>query len=164
MNEEDQDFDEHFLKACQNQVENWIKEQKHENAELDREIEKEEVLKAVKAMKPGKAGGYDGIMSEMFKRGGEDMLELTWSLVKGIFEAERIPSDWSKGLIFPLFKGGDRRNPDNYRGISLLSIVGKVYTSILNQRLLDWCEKRSKFGEEQGGFRSQRATTDQALS
>ena len=65
VNEEDKDFDEHFLKECQNQVENWIKEQKHENAELDREIEKEEVLKAVKAMKAGKAGGYDGIMGEM---------------------------------------------------------------------------------------------------
>jgi hypothetical protein len=80
-----------------------------------------------------------------------------------VFEAERIPTDWSKGLIYPLFKGGERKNPDNYRGIYLLSIIGKVYTSILNQRLLDWCEKREKFGEEQGGFRAHRATTDQAF-
>ena len=63
----------------------------------------------------------------------------------------------------PLFKGGDRKLTDNYRGIYLLSIVGKLYASILNHRLLEWCEKRNKFGEEQGGFRPGRATTDQAF-
>ena len=75
-------------------------------------------------MKAGKAGGFDGITGEMLKQGGEDMIELTWVLIREIFEAEYIPSDWSKGLIYPLFKGGERKNPDNYRGIYLLSIVG----------------------------------------
>src|SRR3569623_279919 len=131
--------------------------------ELVREIDIEEVSKAIKALRAGKAGGFDDITGEMLKQGGEDLLDLTWLLIKQLFEAERIPSDWSKGLIYPLFKGGERKNPDNYRGIYLLSIVGKVYTSILNQRLLEWCEKREKFGEEQGGFRAHRATTDQAF-
>ena len=48
---------------------------------------------------------------------------------------------------------------DNYRGIYLLSIVGKLYAAILNQRL-QWCEEMKKFGEEQGGFRPNRSTTD----
>ena len=52
---------------------------------------------------------------------------------------------------------------DNYRPIYLLSIIGKLYTSILNNRLLEWCERSEKFGEEQGGFRPARATTDQAF-
>ena len=49
---------------------------------------------------------------------------------------------------------------DNYRGIYLLSIVGKVYAAVLNQRLLHWCERSGKFGEEQGGFRPNRSTAD----
>jgi hypothetical protein len=138
-------------------------EQQQDSMELDREIDREEVHKAIKALKTGKAGGFDGITGEMLKQGGEDLVDITWFLLKQVFEAERIPTDWSKGLIYPLFKGGERKNPDNYRGIYLLSIIGKVYTSILNQRLLDWCEKREKFGEEQGGFRAHRATTDQAF-
>ena len=162
VNEKDSDFDEQFLKECKDQIENWI-EQKQESIELDREIGREEVLRAVKALKAGKAAGYDGITGEILKQGGDDLIDLTWSLLREIFEAETIPSDWSKGLIFPLFKGGERKNLDNYRGIYLLSIIGKVYTSVLNQRLLDWCEERDKFGEEQGGFRPQRATTDQAF-
>ena len=104
-------------------------------------------------MKSGKASGVDGIVSEILKRGGEEMLKLTWKLCSEVFEAERVPRDWTRGLIFPLFKGGDKLSTDNYRGISLLSIIGKLYASILNQRLLQWCEKRRKFGEEQAGFR-----------
>ena len=49
---------------------------------------------------------------------------------------------------------------DNYRAICLLSVVGKGDVSILNQRLLQWCERMKKFGEEQGGFRPNRSTAD----
>lgn len=42
---------------------------------------------------------------------------------------------------------------DNYRGITLLSVVGKLYTSILTDRISKWVEKRKKLVEEQGGFR-----------
>ena len=75
------------------------------------------------------------------------MLELTWKLCSEVFEAERVPRDWTRGLIFPLFKEGDKLSTDNYRGISLLSIIGKLYASILNQRLLQWCEKRRNLGK-----------------
>ena len=39
------------------------------------------------------------------KNGGEDMIEITWRLCREVFEAEKVPRGWSKGLIFPLFKG-----------------------------------------------------------
>ena len=55
-------------------------------------------------MKSGKASGVDGIVSEILKRGGEGMLELTWKLCSEVFEAERVPRDWTRGLIFPLFR------------------------------------------------------------
>ena len=42
---------------------------------------------------------------------------------------EQVPRDWMQGVIFPLYKDGDNRDPLNYRGITLLSIVGKVYKS-----------------------------------
>ena len=45
------------------------------------------------------------------------------------------PSDWCKSVIIPLFKKGDDKIPDNYRGISLLSIVSKVFIAVLNKRL-----------------------------
>ena len=64
-----------------------------------------------------------------------------------------------KQAIIPIHK----RNlvaVDNYRGVSLLSIVSKCYTSILNQRLSKWLQKENKIVESQAGFRKNYSTTD----
>ena len=71
------------------------------------------------------------------------------------------PKDWARGVIIPLFKEGERQNVDNYRGITLLSVVGKLYTSILNSRISSWLEKEKKLVDEQGGFRAKRSTVEQ---
>ena len=60
-----------------------------------------------------------------------------------------------------LYKDGDKSNVDNYRGITLLSVVGKLYTSIINNRISSWLEKNKKLVEEQAGFRSKRSTSEQ---
>ena len=72
--------------------------------------------------------------------------------------------EWCKGMIFPIFKDGYKRDTGNFRGITLLSIVGKVFTSILNDRLVRWSEERKILVEEQGGFRPQRGCPDQLFS
>ena len=46
-------------------------------------------------------------------------------------------------MIVPIFKDGDKQNVDNYRGITLLSVVGKLYTSILNSRISTWIEREN---------------------
>jgi hypothetical protein len=53
-------------------------------------------------------------------------------------------------------KDGDKRDTSNYRGITLLSIVGKVYGQVINERLTKWCEANNILVEEQGGFRPHR--------
>ena len=63
-----------------------------------------------------------------------------------------------------LFKGGSselRLDPNKYRGITLLSIVGKIYTSVLNNRLYNFCENHGLIVDEQAGFRTSRSTVDQ---
>ena len=56
-----------------------------------------------------------------------------------------VPLEWARGQNFPIFKGGPedyRYDPMKYRGITLLSILGKIYTSIIKERLTKWCEKK----------------------
>ena len=60
----------------------------------------------------------------------------------------------------PIFKKGDNNNPDNYRGITLTSIIGKVYTHILNRRLSKWAQRERIVVEEQAGFREGYSTVD----
>ena len=69
-------------------------------------------------------------------------------------------TDWRKSVITPLFKKGDDKFPDNYRGISLLSVVSKVFTAVLNKRPYAWAEKDGKISKEQAGYRKGYSTID----
>ena len=66
------------------------------------------------------------------------------NLFNRLYDASHFPVDWCKSVIIPLLKKGDDKNPDNYRGISLLSVVSKVFTAILNKRLYTWAEHEKK--------------------
>ena len=63
-------------------------------------------------------------------------------------------------LSVPIHKKGNTNNVDNYRGITLLSTLGKLFTSILNNRLINWAESYYVYIEAQAGFRREMGTTD----
>ena len=65
-----------------------------------------------------------------------------------------------EGLIVNIFKKGDREDPANYRGITLLSVVGKVFCKILNNRLVQCLDKEGALHEGQAGFRINRSCMD----
>ena len=72
-----------------------------------------------------------------------------------------IPEEWTKGLIAPIYKKkGDEADPNNYRGISLLSCVGKVFSSLLSSRLTRYIDSFEIMGGEQAGFRKGYSTVD----
>jgi hypothetical protein len=124
---------------------------------LDEPISKEEVFTAVKQLANGKPAGSDGITAEMLKVGGEELRESLWFMCEQCFEKEEVPSDWMKGIIVPIFKSGNKLNPLNYRGITLLNVVSKVYASVLTRRLSNWAESNGMLVEEQAGFRPKRS-------
>ena len=70
------------------------------------------------------------------------------------------PEAWSVGEIIPPHKKGDKNNVDNYRGITLLSTLGKLFSRILNNRLTVWSEAYSVYIEAQSGFRENMCTAD----
>ena len=68
---------------------------------------------------------------------------------------------WTVGIITAIYKNkGSRSEPENYRGITLLSVLGKIFTRILNNRLDQWAEKYEIYIEAQNGFRRDRGTSD----
>ena len=134
------------------------------NHSLNQEISVDEVLKAVTNLKSGKACGLDHIHAEMLKTGGKDVILFMTKLFNTIFDKGIYPSDWAKAIIVPIHKKGDIHLVDNYRGVSLLSIVSKCYTSILNTRLYNWLEENDKIVEMQAGFRRNYSTTDQIFN
>ena len=126
------------------------------------EVSLEDVRKAVKKLKKGKSPGVDEITSEMLIYGGESVLEWLLRVCKVCVSEGRVPNDWMKAIIVPLYKGkGDKSDCKNYRGISLLSIPGKVYGRILIEKVRFLTE--GMIGEEQCGFRSGRGCVDQVF-
>ena len=73
------------------------------------------------------------------------------------------PEEWAKGVLVPIPKGGSLSSLDtgNYRGITMLNILPKIYTSIIHERLKQFCETEKVLAEEQAGFREGRSTIDQ---
>ncbi len=86
------------------------------------------------------------------------MLKATFHLCVEVWNREEVPEEWMKGIIFPIPKKSNREKMSEYRGISLLSVVGKVFAVVLNRRLSEWAE--NVLVEEQFGFRKNRGCRD----
>jgi hypothetical protein len=131
--------------------------------ELDREVEMEEIQNYVRKAKNGKAVGTYGYPVEFWKElcKKESISEILVKLMNKMYETGDFPSGWKTSMLHMIYKGkGDKRDPDNYRGISLLSTLSKVYTGVLVRRLNNWLEKRGAISECQMGFRKGRRTVD----
>ena len=93
------------------------------------------------------------------------MIKQYVGLFNKILDTGEYPESWSLGLIIPIYKKkGDKRDCNNYRGITLLSCVGKLCTSIVNERLKEYCELNKIIDENQAGYRAEYSTTDHIFS
>ena len=128
---------------------------------LNQPFSEDEIRKFVKNLKNNKAAGIDGILNEYIKCTIDLMVPLYNKLFNQVLNTGEIPEDWLTGLIIPIYKNkGSKCDTDNYRGITLLSCVGKLFTSILNQRLTEFCENNYILKEIQAGFRKGYSTLD----
>ncbi|KAL8613130.1 hypothetical protein ACOMHN_035071 [Nucella lapillus] len=130
------------------------------NTELDAQPSYKEVNKAIKQMTTGKAPGPDAIPAEVYKTGGETIRNQLTSLFQSMWKQEHLPQESRDATIVHIYKRkGNRQSCDNHRGISLLSIAGKVLARVLLNRLLEHLEQ-GLLPESQYGFRAGRGTTD----
>ncbi|KAK3559113.1 hypothetical protein QTP86_004101 [Hemibagrus guttatus] len=120
-------------------------------------IRKDEVRKALKRMKSGKAVGPDDIPVEVWKGLGETAVEFLTSLFNRVLESERMPEEWRSSVLVPIFKNkGDVQSCSNYRGIKLMSHTMKLWERVVEARL----RKVVEICEQQYGFMPRKSTTD----
>ncbi len=134
------------------------------NDELNQIITHSEIQIALNKAKSNKAMGIDKIPNEILKNANCENILL--KLFNAYFDLGKIPSMWLKAIITPIPKSNsnDPRIPMSYRGISLLSTVSKLFTSILNTRLRDYLEKYNLLEDEQNGFRKDRSCMDHVFT
>ena len=119
-----------------------------------------EITKAIDQLKSGKAAGVDGIPSEIWKHGGPALHAKLHELFTCCWKQGKLPQDLRDAVIITLYKNkGEKSDCSNYRGITLLSIAGKILASVLLNRLMPNIADEH-LPESQCGFRANRSTTD----
>lgn len=117
----------------------------------------EELRKALKESKNKKSAGPGGIPIELIKYGPDILLEIVADIFnKCLIDGDNIPDDWNISYVSSIYKKGDRRSCENYRGISVVSAMGRLYGKVLKKRI----EKEVEEIEDQSGFRAGRSCLD----
>ena len=129
-------------------------------SELDVSITQDEVKYAINQLHNGKSPGNDLILNEFLIAGKDILTPYITMLFDKILQSGYYPTSWTEGIIVPIHKSGDINDSENYRGITLLSIFGKLFTRILNNRLTSWGEHYGVYIEAQAGFRKNHSTRD----
>jgi len=112
----------------------------------------------LKLTKNGKAPEQDNINSELYKYAPVEFKMRLQQFLNNIYRENCIPNEWRNAVITPIFKKGDRREPKNYSGISILNTCYKLYSKILNMKLQKYSQVFMT--ETQNGFRKGWSCTD----
>ncbi len=127
---------------------------------LDSPFSLDEINKVTKLLKSGKAGGPDQILNEMLIAALPSLSPCLCKMFNLILSSESMPLSWSYGYLVPIFKKGDRLDPGNYRGISIVSCINKLFSKLLNSRLTDFLDIKQHMSRYQIGFARKKRTAD----
>ena len=127
---------------------------------LDEPITTLEVQQQIKKLKADKASGPDGLSPGIFKLLPGQWLALLAHIFNAIFFAKVYPKEWSRAKLSSIFKKGNRNDVRNYRGISVINSMAKVYDMVLCSRLKLWF----KPFREQAGAQEKRGCMEHIVS
>ena len=128
--------------------------------ELDRMITVSEILEAVKNLKRDKSAGSDFLLNEYFIESIDILSSHICDIFNAILDSGFFPEKWTEGVIVPLHKKGDKNDANNYRGITLVSCLSKIFTSVLNKRIVTFCNDNNVISDAQFGFQKGKSTVD----
>ena len=119
------------------------------------------VKKVITNLDSSKASGPDCIPVVVLKNCEPELSHILAKLFNNCLKESCFPDCWKVSSVIPVFKNvGERSTAKNYRPVSLLSVVSKVFEKLVNNRIVDHLEKGSLFSDFQHGFRSSRSTAD----
>lgn len=156
--EEDEDICEVMNKKFQ---EVFTKESEFEgNVERGEEIvlkdivvEKKDLLDRMSRLDGRKAVGPDGIAGMILKECKDQLLLPVYNIIVSSLTEGKVPSEWKRAHIVPIYKGGNNEDPLNYRPVSLTSVMCKLCEGVIKDEWLKYLERMKVITEAQFGFR-----------
>ena len=126
--------------------------------DMDNAPSPEELEQALLKMKLGKAGGKSGVLPDILRHGGAALHGSLLRLMEKVWAVGQVPAEWRDAIVVPVPKKDDLRSCDNWRGISLLDVAGKVFARVIQDRLQAFAE--DVLPDSQCGFRQERGCVD----
>ena len=122
-----------------------------------------DVQNAINRLKRNKSPGPDHIYSRTIKELNELLCTPLKILFAMSFEQSTIPDIWKAANVTPIFKSGCKSKTENYRPISLTSLIGKLFESIIRDKIVNYLETNSLINYSQFGFRLKRSCVTNLL-
>ncbi len=117
-----------------------------------------DLMKAINRMSTSHSSGMDGITSSMVKCCKNEILPVLEYLFNKSLSEHTFPTTWKCAKITAIHKKDDTTDPNNYRPISLLPSIAKVFERVVHTQCYNYMEENSLFNERQSGFRRGRST------
>jgi hypothetical protein len=130
------------------------------NTNINEPIQEKEIIKAIGKLKNNKAQGPDKIRNEMIKYSQHVILPCLVKIFNIILKSGKYPDEWAEGYICPLYKTGNPFLKDNYRGITITSCLGKLFNSIINDRIDKYICNNKIIPEVQIAYKDKSRTSD----
>ncbi|MBM6549295.1 reverse transcriptase family protein [Streptococcus dysgalactiae subsp. equisimilis] len=126
-------------------------------------FEVQDVNEELCRLKTQKAPGPDGLHPLVLKELTVVLAFPFTTLFNASLESGKLPREWKKAVICPMYKGGSKKDPSSYRPVSLTCITGKIIERLISVRLRSHLESYRLFGSSQHGFRKNRCCLSNLL-
>ena len=110
------------------------------------------IVTKIKKLKDNKSPGIDGITPKLLKEIAEEISVPLAIMFHLSFREGTVPHEWKHANVVPIFKKGNRCKAENYRPVSLTSVVCKLLESLLRDHMVDFLEKHNLLKDTQHGF------------
>lgn len=137
---------------------------KYYNSMFLKPLLENEVLQEIMSLRNTRSEGYDEISTKIIKACCNELTKILTHLINMSFLDGTFPDKLKLSIIKPLFKKGDKDDINNYRPITLIPILSKIYERCMYRRLIDFCNKFRIISDEQFGFQKSKSTTLAAFS
>ena len=127
-------------------------------------VEKQGIREVLEKLDVRKAMGPDEVSAWVLKECAEQLVEPIWDVINNSVKEGEVPREWKRANIVPIYKGGKKTDPLNYRPVSLTSVVGKICEIIIKEKWVEYLENKEIIKNSQYGFRKGRSCVTNLLS
>ena len=121
------------------------------------------LVKIVKKLKSGSSPGPDMINAHFLKNIIANIANPLCTLFDKCLSEGFVPNEWKVAYVIPIHKKGDPQSPDNYRPVSLTSVLCKILERLVRNQLLDYLRSHNIFPSNQHGFVAKKSTVSNLI-